>query len=244
MLSNNILRYGVKTLKKPSVISVIIKRNIFINTETTPNPHSMKFLPQTEVLPEKFGTGMYYEKNQLNEIMKSPLAKQLFAIDGIKSVFFGKDFVSITKNTDEVWMTIKPQVFSALLDFYASEKSIIEEHNNELSDTAILDTDDEIIATIKELMETRVRPAVQEDGGDIFYVGFDRITGLVKLRLAGSCVGCPSSSVTLRNGVEKMLMHYIPEVKGIEEVAGEGSDDGDVNNNEDSSRKLSHPKQE
>ena len=93
-------------------------------------------------------------------------------------------------------------------------------------------------------METRVRPAVQEDGGDIFYVGFDRVTGLVKLRLAGSCVGCPSSSVTLRNGVEKMLMHYIPEVKGIEEVAGECSDDGDVNNNEDSSRKLSHPKQE
>jgi hypothetical protein len=119
---------------------------------------------------------MYYEKNQLKEIIKSPLAKQLFAIEGIKSVFFGKDFVSVTKNVDEVWLTIKPQVFTALLDFFASSKPIIEVHN-EVSDTTILDTDDEIVATIKELMETRVRPAVQEDGGDIFYVGFDKQTG-------------------------------------------------------------------
>lgn len=87
-----------------------------------------------------------------------------------------------------------------------------------MSDTTILDTDDEIVATIKELMETRIRPSVQEDGGDIFYEGFDETTGIVKVRLAGSCVGCPSSAVTLRNGVENMLMHYIPEVKGIEEV--------------------------
>lgn len=205
---------------KTSLTNSITKRTLFINTETTPNPHSMKFLPQREVLPEKFGTGMYYEKNQLKEIVKSPLAKKLFAIEGIKSVFFGKDFITVTKNVDEVWMTVKPQVFTSILDFFSDTKPIIEEHN-EVSDTTILETDDEIVASIKELMETRVRPAVQEDGGDIFFVDFDKSTGIVKLKLAGSCVGCPSSSVTLRNGVEKMLMHYVPEVKGIEEVQSE-----------------------
>ena len=232
-------RYSAKLLNKPNFS--LSKRYIFINTETTPNPHSMKFLPGAEVLPEKFGTGMYYEKNQIKEISKSPLAKLLFQIAGIKSVFFGKDFVSVTKNTEEVWLTIKPQIFSALLDFYSSSKVIIEEHN-EVSDTAILETDDEIVATIKELMETRVRPAVQEDGGDIFYVGFDKNTGIVQLRLAGSCVGCPSSSVTLRNGVEKMLMHYIPEVKGIEEVPNEG-DCESHGDDDDEGRKLTHTKQ-
>jgi Fe-S cluster biogenesis protein NfuA len=92
--------------------------------------------------------------------------------------------------------------------------------NPVVSDTTILDTDSEVVATIKELLESRVRPAVQEDGGDIFYEGFDEVKGIVRVRLAGSCVGCPSSSITLKNGVENMLMHYIPEVKGIEEVSG------------------------
>jgi len=108
-------------------------------------------------------------------------------------------------------------VFSAILDFFAEGKEVVQE-NPLVSDTTVLDDDNEVVATIKELIESRVRPSVQEDGGDIFYMGFDEITGIVKVRLAGSCVGCPSSAVTLRNGVENMLMHYIPEVKGIEDV--------------------------
>ena len=235
------------------------RRTIFINTETTPNPQSMKFLPGQEVLPEAFGTGMYFQRGDFREIDKSPLAKAILTVTGVKSIFLGKEFITITKNTDESWNILKPQIFTKILDFFSEGKPVIID-NPMVSDTTILDTDDEVVATIKELLETRVRPAVQEDGGDIFYVGFDpgnslshpdislhysfkssemkRIRfsydtsldyshfknvnpprerpasarGIVQVRLAGSCVGCPSSSVTLRNGVENMLMHYIPEV--------------------------------
>jgi Fe-S cluster biogenesis protein NfuA len=201
----------------------IAVRNIFIDTESTPNPHSMKFLPGHEVLNEKYGTGMYFQRDEVKDIARSPLAKQLFKIAGIKGVFFGREFITISKETTNSWHALKPQIFSTILDFFSQGSDIIIETDN-VSDTTILDTDDEVVATIKELMETRVRPAVQEDGGDIFYEGFDPISGMVSVRLAGSCVGCPSSSITLRNGVENMLMHYIPEVKGIVEVgAGEES---------------------
>jgi Fe-S cluster biogenesis protein NfuA len=202
----------------------------------------MKFLPGQAVLGEAFGnSGMYFEltkkgsysggSKDSSDILKSPLAKSLFQISGIKSVFFGKDFITITKEVDESWHTMKPLVFSKIFDFYASGKPIYEDSegkNSMATDTTILDSDDEVVATIKELLETRIRPSVQEDGGDIFYVGFDPITGIVKVRLAGSCVGCPSSSITLRNGVEKMLKHYIPEVQGIEDTTGSGEgDEGD-----------------
>ena len=134
-------------------------------------------------------------------------------------MFLGSDFITITKSKDDSWQVLKPLVFSQILDFYADENAkayIPDDISNPLvSDTAILESDSQIVATIKELLESRVRPAVQEDGGDIFYAGFDEENGIVKVRLAGSCVGCPSSSVTLRNGVENMLMHYIAEVKGI-----------------------------
>jgi len=155
--------------------------------------------------------------------MRSPLAKKLFSFDGVKGVFLGRDFISVTKEPEVVWHTLKPLIFSGILDFYAEGKAVIEDQP-ERSDTAILETDDEVVATIKELIESRVRPSVQDDGGDIFYVDFDPVRGIVKVRLAGSCVGCPSSSVTLRNGVENMLMHYVPEVKGIEEAEPEESD--------------------
>jgi Fe-S cluster biogenesis protein NfuA len=112
---------------------------------------------------------------------------------------------------------LKPMIFSSILDFIAEGKAAVLDAP-EVSDTAVLDTDSEVVAAIKELIETKVRPSVQDDGGDIFFESFDDIKGIVKVRLAGSCVGCPSSSVTLRNGVERMLMHYIPEVKGIEEA--------------------------
>ena len=163
---------------------------------------------------------------ELRELQRSPLAKSLFSIDGVKGVFLGGDFITITKNKDDSWQVLKPLVFSQILDFYADEnaKAYIPDDllNPLVSDTTVLEGDSQIVATIKELLESRVRPAVQEDGGDIFYAGFDEETGIVKVRLAGSCVGCPSSSVTLRNGVENMLMHYIAEVKGIQEVSEGG----------------------
>lgn len=202
-------------------------RSMFIQTETTPNPHSLKFTPGVEVLPEEYGTGMYFEKHQAKDIQKSPLAKALFAVDGIKGVFFAREVITITKTTDATWNLLKPQVFTEVLNFYGSEDPRVmldAADSDAVSDTTILDTDSEVVAMIKELMETRVRPAVQDDGGDIFFEGFDENTGIVKVRLAGSCVGCPSSSITLRNGVENMLQHYIAEVKGIEEVGNEDDD--------------------
>ena len=211
----------------------MLRRHLFIDSETTPNPQSMKFLPGRQVLPEEAGTGMYFQRTDSSAShAKSPLAKALFGVKGIKGVFLGRDFITVTKADDDVWTLLKPQLFSKMLDFFAEGRAVVEEQSAHASDTAVLDTDDEIVATIKELLETRVRPSVQDDGGDIFYAGFDAESGIVKVRLAGSCVGCPSSSVTLRNGVEKMLMHYVPEVKGIEDVGqldegeGGGGDEG------------------
>ena len=209
----------------------LTKRSLFIGTEVTPNPHSMKFLPQgMKVLPEEFGTGMYLQAKDRDEIRKSPLAKSLFSTNGIKGLFFGKDFITVTKNSDEVWHILKPMIFSRILDFYAEGLPVIVSgDDNGVTDTTIFDDDSEVVAMIKELLETKIRPNVQDDGGDIIYEGFDEANGIVKVSLAGSCVGCPSSAVTLRNGVENMLMHYIPEVKGIEEVGGLMNEDEDTN---------------
>eukprot|EP00605_Chrysophyceae_sp_TOSAG23-4_P002141 GSChrysophyteH1.ASY1.ANO1.2368.1 assembled CDS len=134
----------------------------------------MKFLPGRTVLEEDMGTGLYFQRSARTEWNRSPLAKELFKLDGVKGIFLGRDFITITKN----------QEYS----------------DDHISDTTILDTDDEVVATIKELMETRIRPAVQDDGGDIFLEGFNSDTGVVTVRLAGSCVGCPSSTATLRGG--------------------------------------------
>ena len=225
-----------KSLNLRTSSSNIICRNLFISTDTTPNPNSMKFNPGVEVLPEEFGTGMYFQKSDVRDMQRSPFAKSLFQVDGIKGVFFSKDTITITKNTDESWHVLKPQLFSKILDFYGEENPQIINDTPKISDTTILDDDDEVVAMIKELMETRVRPAVQDDGGDIYYEGFNESTGIVSVRLAGSCVGCPSSSITLRNGVENMLMHYIPEVKGVKEI---GAVDEDGNEITDDTRKLS-----
>ena len=208
-----------------NVINKIVSRNIFINTETTPNPNSIKFLPGREVLPEKYGSGVGYEIGKRKEIQSSPLAIQLFGIDGINGVYFGKDFISVTKTNVVQWQMLKPQIFSIIFDFFSIDRDIINDAPI-VSDTTILDTDSEIVATIKELLELKIRPYVQDDGGDIHFVEFDESEGLVHVRLAGSCVGCPSSSITLRNGVENMLMHYIPVVKGIVDATDHGEGDG------------------
>ncbi|CAK4108614.1 unnamed protein product [Aphanomyces euteiches] len=214
--------------RRPSLFSVGAVRTMFIQTETTPNPQSLKFLPGRLVLDERFTTGVDFTPKG-PELRRSLLAKDLFAISGVVRVFFGKDFISITKHDDEDWDVLRGQIFGTIMDYYASGKPIMTDEEV-ITDTTILDDDDEVVAMIKELLETRIRPAVQDDGGDIYYRGFDETTGIVKLQLAGSCAGCPSSSITLKNGVENMLMHYIPEVRGIQEV--EDEELKDINNKE------------
>jgi len=201
-------------------------RSMFIQTEDTPNPESLKFLPGRPVLESQHEdvTGFYATKSDKSEIARSPMAKTLFGVDGVKSIYLGEDFVTVTKYAEHPWNHVKTLVFSALMDHYASGKPAVSDHA-EVTDTTIFEDDDEVVAMIKELLETRIRPAVQEDGGDIRYVDFSVETGIVTVQLAGSCVGCPSSSVTLKNGVENMLMHYIPEVTSVHSLEEEEGDD-------------------
>ena len=220
MLSSAAFRFS-RSLAQKRVLAPSFSqqfRSLFIQTEETPNPESLKFLPGRTVLDVEeggeVGNGFYATKTDKEEIARSPLAKELFRVEGVKSVYLGTDFVTITKFAESHWMHVKTQVFSALMDFYQTGQPAVSKVAV-VTDTTILDDDDEIVAMIKELLESRIRPAVQEDGGDIRYVGFEPESGLVTVKLAGSCVGCPSSSVTLKNGVENMLMHYIPEVTGV-----------------------------
>jgi Fe-S cluster biogenesis protein NfuA len=206
---------------------------LFIQTEETPNPESLKFLPGRAVLDNPDGTGFYATAQDQTDIAKSPLAQELFKLDGVKSVYFGNDFVTVTKYAEATWQHLRLFVFEALMDFFATNKPVLKNATSEVSDTTILDTDDEVVAMIKELLEARIRPAVQEDGGDIRFVGFDAETGIVSVKLAGSCVGCPSSSVTLKNGVENMMMHYIPEVTAVVSIDEEEEGNGDSNVSEE-----------
>ncbi|KAG8390768.1 hypothetical protein BUALT_Bualt01G0117800 [Buddleja alternifolia] len=189
------------------------RRSMFIQTQSTPNPASLMFHPGKPVMES--GSADF---PNARSAMSSPLAKNLFGIDGITRVFFGSDFVTVTKSEDTSWDFLKPEIFAAIMDFYSSGQPLILDSTTAASmDTAIQEDDSETVAMIKELLETRIRPAVQDDGGDIEYVGFDTESGIVKLKMQGACSGCPSSSVTLKSGIENMLMHYVPEVKGVEQ---------------------------
>ncbi|KAK3003440.1 hypothetical protein RJ639_020041 [Escallonia herrerae] len=184
------------------------KRTMFIQVEPTPNPLSLMFHPGKPVMD--VGSADFPNSRSA---MNSPLAKALYGIDGITRVFFGSDFVTVTKSEDASWDFLKPEIFAAIMDFYSSGKPLFLDSNTAAAmDTAIHEEDSETVAMIKELLETRIRPAVQDDGGDIEYRGFDPESGIVKLRMQGACSGCPSSSVTLKSGIENMLMHYVPEV--------------------------------
>jgi len=189
-------------------------RNMFIQTQETPNPHSLKFVPGTKVL-EQGGT---IDFPSVAAAYCSPLAKLLFRIEGVKAVFFGPDFVTITKVDDEnvEWRVLKPEIFATIMDFFNSGLPVVNEEAKPSADTEILEDDDDTVAMIKELLDTRIRPTVQEDGGDILYMGFE--DGVVKLKMQGSCTSCPSSVVTLKNGVQNMLQFYIPEVVAVEQV--------------------------
>ncbi|KAI9469342.1 scaffold protein Nfu/NifU N terminal-domain-containing protein [Zychaea mexicana] len=190
-------------------------RTMFIQTEPTPNDDSLKFIPGVPVMGS--GTAEFLDTRTA---MKSPLAKTLFQIDGIGGVFFGPDFVTISKESTAEWQLMKPDIYAAIMDHFSSGQPIVFDANDlAASDTAIHEDDSEEVQMIKELLDTRIRPAIQEDGGDIEYCGFEG--GIVKLKLKGSCRGCDSAVVTLKNGIENMLMHYIPEVEGVEQVIGE-----------------------
>jgi len=154
----------------------------------------------------------------------SPLAKVLFRIDGVKGVFFGPDFITVTKYEDEgfEWKLMKPEIFASIMDFFNSGLPVINEGLEPSGNTEIHEDDDDTVAMIKELLDTRIRPTVQEDGGDIIYMGFD--DGVVKLKMQGSCTSCPSSVVTLKNGVQNMLQFYIPEVVTVEQVFDEADE--------------------
>mmetsp|Transcript_8203 Transcript_8203/g.13250 ORF Transcript_8203/g.13250 Transcript_8203/m.13250 type:complete len:264 (+) Transcript_8203:57-848(+) len=199
----------------PRTVGAVQKRSLFIQTEETPNPASLKFIPGQQVLPEEFGTSMDFRND--TPTSNAPLVKVLMRINGVTGVLLGNEFITVRKAESLNWAQLKPEVFGAIMDFYAAGKPAVtalqpadEDDNGE--------DDDEIVALIKELLAERIRPMVQEDGGDIFFRGFDEDTGIVQVELAGACSGCPSSTITLKHGVENMLMHYIPEITGVESV--------------------------
>ncbi|KAB0793097.1 hypothetical protein PPYR_12717 [Photinus pyralis] len=185
---------------------------MFVQTQETPNPNSLKFLPGVKVLES--GQTMDFPTGQ--SAFCSPLGKLLFRIEGVKGVFLGPDFITVTKSDDDVeWKLIKPEIFATIMDFFASGLPVLQEGVPN-SDTQVNEDDSEIVQMIKELLDTRIRPTVQEDGGDLLFMGYD--DGVVKLKMQGSCSSCPSSIVTLKNGVQNMLQFYIPEVVAVEQV--------------------------
>jgi Fe-S cluster biogenesis protein NfuA len=181
---------------------------MFIQTETTPNPATLKFLPGREVMAQ--GTANFPDPSAAH---RSPLAQRLFAIEGVTGVFLGSDFVSVSKDAAVDWYQLKPAVLGALMEHFTHGEPIILGSG---AVTAEGEEDDEITAQIRELLETRVRPAVAQDGGDIIFHRYE--DGVVYLHMQGSCSGCPSSTATLKAGIENMLRHYVPEVVEVRAI--------------------------
>jgi len=185
---------------------------MFIQTESTPNPATMKFLPGQAVI--QTGTADFPSETAA---ASSPLARRIFATGGIGGVFLGSDFVTVTKLDDVDWAHIKPAILGAIMEHFQSGAPAIEGESGAVGHAAHDGPDKEIVVQIKELLDTRVRPAVAQDGGDITFHGFDR--GVVYLHMQGACAGCPSSTMTLKMGIENLLRHYIPEVTEVRPVA-------------------------
>ena len=203
------------SLKRQPLLPLVTMqvRNLFIKDAATPNPLSRKFIPGKPVMPDS-GT-MDFSHVRYTHI--SPMARKLFSVDGVSRVFFGKDFISITKEESVDWAVLKPEILGVISDNYAKGIPILTEEVQP-EDTAIHSDDSEPVQMIKEIIETRIRPFVQEDGGDITYVDFEEDEGLVTVEMKGSCAGCPSSAVTLKNGIEGMLKHYVEEVSEVRAV--------------------------
>jgi Fe-S cluster biogenesis protein NfuA len=188
---------------------------MFIQTESTPNPATLKFLPGREVM----GESAVADFPDAGSAERSPLARALFANRDVTRVFFGSDFISVTKSETSDWRHLKPSILGAIMEHFTRGAPLIDGGSEEVSDDETFSEDDaEIVSQIKELLDTRVRPAVANDGGDIIFRAFDGSSGVVSLHMRGSCAGCPSSTMTLKNGIENMLRHYIPEVTAVEAV--------------------------
>ena len=185
---------------------------MFIQTESTPNPATLKFLPGETVLGR--GTA---DLPDAESARKSPLGRRVFAVPGVTGVFLGSDFVTVTKAADVEWDHIKPAILGAVMDHFQSGEPVMEEAQAASAHAEHDGEDAAIVEQIKELLDTRVRPAVAQDGGDITFHGFDR--GVVYLHMQGACAGCPSSTLTLKMGIENLLRHYIPEVLEVRPVA-------------------------
>lgn len=184
---------------------------MFIQTESTPNPATLKFLPGQDVL----GLGTADFPNA-DAAQSSPLARRLFQVEGVTGVFLGSDFITVTKTDDMDWQHMKPEILGGIMEHFQSGAAMIEGEG--AADHASHDgPDSEIVGQIKELLDSRVRPAVAQDGGDITFHGFEH--GIVYLHMKGACAGCPSSTLTLKMGIENLLRHYIPEVTEVRPVA-------------------------
>jgi Fe-S cluster biogenesis protein NfuA len=185
---------------------------MFIQTEATPNPATLKFLPGQPVLD----TGTL-EMRDPADAAKSPLAERLFAINGVNGVFFGSDFIAVSKSDGGEWPQLKPAILGAIMEHYMSGAPLLHDGETGSEDDEFFEEDDaEVVAQIKDLIDSRVRPAVANDGGDITFKGFKE--GIVFLHMKGACAGCPSSTATLRHGIQNLLRHYVPEVVEVRPV--------------------------
>lgn len=190
---------------------------MFIQTEATPNPATLKFLPGKEVLSQ--GTADFRDAEAARQA--SPLAGRLFDISGVKGVFFGFDFITVTKSDELDWQHLKPAILGSIMEHFMTGQPVMagattvvpSDEGEEFYDKE----DAEIVVTIKELLDTRVRPAVAQDGGDITFRGYEN--GTVFLHMKGACAGCPSSTATLKHGIQNLLRHFVPEVQHVEQVA-------------------------
>ena len=186
---------------------------MFIETEATPNPATLKFLPGRDVMG---GRGTADFTAAAEAAGRSPLAARIFAVGEVARVFLGTDFVTVTKAEDADWQRLRPRVLGAIMEHYLAGLPVMEGAEEPSTSEDFDAADGEVVAQIKELLDTRVRPAVAGDGGDIVFRGFRE--GVVRLRMQGACSGCPSSRATLKHGVETMLRHYVPEVVRVEQV--------------------------
>lgn len=187
---------------------------MFIQTEATPNPATLKFIPGLQVLPQ--GTANFASSDEADI---SPLAQRLFDIDGVSGVFLGGDFISVTKETGE-WSHLKPMLLGAIMEHFTAGLPVLNDKATAApageQQPVYNSADQEIVDQIVELIDTRVRPVVAQDGGDIVFHGFE--TGVVYLHMQGACAGCPSSTMTLKNGIERLLQHYVPEVVEVRQI--------------------------
>ena len=184
---------------------------MFIQTEETPNPATLKFLPGRDVMTS--GTANFPDREGAAQ---SPLAERLVQVEGVSGVFLGADFITVTKDEDREWYLLKPAILGIIMEHFTAGRPIMLSESAVEEDMIGAEEDQEIVSQIRELIDTRVRPAVAQDGGDIIFRGFEK--GIVFLHMQGACSGCPSSTVTLKMGIENMLRHYIPEVVEVRAV--------------------------